>query len=151
MAFPGGWDFKKNTCNVGDTGPIPKLEGSPGEGNGNPLQHSCLENPADRTAWRATVHGVTKESDTAEHLNNSSSKGPLCLQLDSLLAHSLEFGWVSWLPLLQSLPPGYNFFWSYFINQCWFSYFIFKKFIVISYLQIPTILHAFISLLLVLQ
>ena len=98
MPFPGGSDFKKNTCNAGDRGPIPKLEGSPGEGNGNPLQHSCLENPTHRTAWQVTVHGVTKESDTAEHLNNSSSKGPLCSQLDSLLAHSLEFGWVPWLP-----------------------------------------------------
>ena len=42
---------------------------SPGEGNGNPLQYSCLENPMDRGAWWATVHGVTKESDTTERLH----------------------------------------------------------------------------------
>ena len=46
-------------CNVGDLGSIPGLGGSSGEGNSNPLQCSCLENPMDRTAWRATVHGVT--------------------------------------------------------------------------------------------
>ena len=46
---------------------IPGLGRSPGGGSGNPLQCSCLENPMDRGAWRATVHGVTKESDTTEH------------------------------------------------------------------------------------
>ena len=53
-------------------GLIPGLERSPGGGNGNPLQHSYLENPMDRGAWWATVHGVTKESDTAERLNSSN-------------------------------------------------------------------------------
>ena len=43
-----------------------------GEGNGNPLQYSCLENPMDRGAWWATVHGVVKELDTTEQLNNNS-------------------------------------------------------------------------------
>jgi len=46
-----------------DAGSIPGWERSLGKGNGNPLQYSCLENPMDRGAWRATVHGVTKESD----------------------------------------------------------------------------------------
>ena len=45
-------------------GSIPGLGRSPGEGNGNSLQYPCLENPTDRGAWRATVQGVTKESDT---------------------------------------------------------------------------------------
>jgi len=45
-------------------GSIPGLGRSPGKGNGNPLQYSCLENPMDREAWRATVHRVTKEFDT---------------------------------------------------------------------------------------
>ena len=45
---------------AGDAGSIPGLERSPGEGNGNPLQYSCLENPMDRGDWWATVHGVTK-------------------------------------------------------------------------------------------
>ena len=60
MGFPGVSDGKESTCNAGDLGLIPELERSPGEGNGNPLQYSCLENPMDRGAWWAAVHGVTK-------------------------------------------------------------------------------------------
>ena len=58
-------ESKESARNVGDTGLIPESGRSPGEGNGNPLQYSCLENPMDRGAWRATVHGVTKEPDTS--------------------------------------------------------------------------------------
>ena len=47
-------------CNAGDLGSIPGLGRSPGAGHGNPLQYSCLENPVDRGAWQATVHGVTR-------------------------------------------------------------------------------------------
>ena len=47
-------------CNAGDSGSIPRLGRSPGEGNGNPLQDSCLENSMDREAWWATVHGVAR-------------------------------------------------------------------------------------------
>ena len=50
--------------NAGDPGRIPELGRSAGGGHGNPLQYSHLGNPMDRGAWRATVHGVTKESDT---------------------------------------------------------------------------------------
>ena len=57
MGFPGGSDGKESTCNAGDTGLIPGSGRSPGEGNGYPLQYSCLGNPTDRGAWRATVHG----------------------------------------------------------------------------------------------
>ena len=56
----GGSEDKASACNAGDLGSIPGLGRSPGEGNGNPLQYSCLENPMDRGAWWATVHGVTK-------------------------------------------------------------------------------------------
>ena len=52
---------KESVCNAGDTGLIPGSGRSPGKGNGNPLQYSCLENPMDRGAWRATVHGGLKE------------------------------------------------------------------------------------------
>ena len=55
--------IKESTCKSGDTGDlglIPRLRRFPGEGNGNPLQCSCLENPMDRGAWQATVHGVTR-------------------------------------------------------------------------------------------
>ena len=51
---------KASAYNAGDPGSIPGLGRSPGEGNGNPLQYSCLENPMDRVAWRATVCGVAK-------------------------------------------------------------------------------------------
>ena len=50
LDFPGGSDAKASACNAGDPGPIPGLQRSPGEGNGNPLQHSCLENPMDGEA-----------------------------------------------------------------------------------------------------
>ena len=58
--FPGGSDGKESACNSGDLGSIPGLRRTPGEGNGYPLQYSCLENPMDREAWWAIVHGVTK-------------------------------------------------------------------------------------------
>ena len=60
MGFPGGSDGKESACNAGDMVLIPGLGRSPGEGNGSPLQYSCLENCMDRGAWRATVHGVAK-------------------------------------------------------------------------------------------
>ena len=58
--FPDVSDSKESACNVGDPCWIPGLGQSPGEGNGYPLQHSCLENSMDRGAWWATVHGVAK-------------------------------------------------------------------------------------------
>ena len=60
LVFPGGSEVKASACNAGDLGSIPGSGRSPGEGNGNPLQYSCLENPMDRGAWWATVHGVIK-------------------------------------------------------------------------------------------
>ena len=60
MGFPGGSDGKESAHNVGDLSLIPGLERSPGEGNGNPLQYSCLENPMDRGAWGSTVCRVLK-------------------------------------------------------------------------------------------
>ena len=51
---------KESACNAGDPGSTPGLGKSLGEGNGNPLQYSCLENPMDKAAWWATVHGVTQ-------------------------------------------------------------------------------------------
>ena len=57
---PGGSDGKESACNAGDLGLSPGSGRSPGEGNGNPLQYSGLENSMDRGAWWATVHGVTK-------------------------------------------------------------------------------------------
>ena len=58
--FPCGSNGKESACNAGDLGLIPWLGRSPGEGNGYPLQCSCLENSMDRGVWQDTVHGVTK-------------------------------------------------------------------------------------------
>ena len=73
MGFPSGSVVKNPPANAGDTGSIPGSGRSPGEGNGNPLQYSCLGNPMDRGAWQATVHGVAKELDTTGQLNNNNS------------------------------------------------------------------------------
>ena len=59
MAFPGGSVSKESAYNARDLGSTPGLGGF-GEGNGNPLHYSCLENPMDREAWQATVNGVTR-------------------------------------------------------------------------------------------
>ena len=59
MGFSSGSDGKESACNTEDPGSTPGSGRSPGEGNGNPLQNSCLENPMNREAWQATVHGVT--------------------------------------------------------------------------------------------
>ena len=60
VGFPGGSDGKASTCNVEEPDSIPGSGRSPGEGNGNPLQYSCLENSMDRGAWWVTVPGVAK-------------------------------------------------------------------------------------------
>ena len=60
VGFPGGSEFRTSVCNAGDLGLISGLGRSHGEGNGNPLQYSCLENPMDGGVWWATVHGVAK-------------------------------------------------------------------------------------------
>ena len=60
MGFSGGSVIRNSPDNAGDSGSIPGSGGSPGEGNGNPLQYSCLGNLTDRGAWWATVHGVIK-------------------------------------------------------------------------------------------
>ena len=75
MAFPDGSVVKNLPASAGDAGLIPGMGKSPEEGNGNPLQYSCLENPMDWGAWQATVLGVTKShqrqvNDWAQYNNN---------------------------------------------------------------------------------
>ena len=60
LGFPGGSDSKESACNAGDPDSIPGSGRNPGEGNGNPFQYSCMENPMDRGTWWATLHGVAK-------------------------------------------------------------------------------------------
>jgi len=70
VGFLGGSVVKNPPANAGGAGSIPGSGRSPGGGNGNPLEYSCLGNPMDRGGWQATVHGVAKESDTTQRLNN---------------------------------------------------------------------------------
>ena len=69
--FPGGSDIKASVYNVGDLGSIPELGRFPAEGNGNPFQYHCLENPMDRGPWWATVPVGCKESDMTEQVTLS--------------------------------------------------------------------------------
>ena len=64
MVFPGHSVVKNPPANAGDTGLIPGSGRSSGEGNGNPLQYSCLGSPMERGFWEVTAHGITKELDT---------------------------------------------------------------------------------------
>ena len=73
FTFPGVSAIKESACNAGDPGSIPGLGRSPGEGNGCSLQYSCLESHLDGGDWRATVHGITKESDMTYRLNHRLS------------------------------------------------------------------------------
>ena len=72
MSFPGGSVVKNLPASAGDVGSISGSGRSPGKGDDNPLQNSCLGNPMDTGAWQATVHGVAKEWDMTERLNNNS-------------------------------------------------------------------------------
>ena len=71
LGFPGASEVKASACSVGDLGLIPGSGRSPGEGNGNPLQYSCLENPMDRGVWWATVQGVAKSQSDFTSLKDS--------------------------------------------------------------------------------
>ena len=77
-SLPGGSDSKESACHTGDLGSIPGSGRSPRGGHGNPLQCSCLQNPMDKGAWQATVHGVTKSqtwlSDYAHTANHVRSR-----------------------------------------------------------------------------
>ena len=78
--FSGDSVVKNPPANAGDMGFIPGLGRSPGEGNSYPLQYSCLGNPMDRGAWWATVHGITKESDTSQSNNNNSKQKKVTIE-----------------------------------------------------------------------
>ena len=100
LSFSGGSDCKESTCNIGDPGSIPELGRSPGEGNGNPLQNSCLGNSMERGAWWATVHGVA-ESDMTERITLQHGRGsetsiwmPCSLPFPWSLEHCLVHTWM---------------------------------------------------------
>ena len=74
LSCPGGSNGKESACSVGDQASIRGLGRSLGEGNGYPLQYSCLENPMDRGAWRATVHRDTNSRTLVEQLTHGNVK-----------------------------------------------------------------------------
>ena len=85
--FPGSSDGKESACNVEDLYSFPGSGRSPGEGNGNPLQYSCLENPMDRGAWRATAHGLTKSQIwLSDQHTNSLFQDPFSSELFSMFS-----------------------------------------------------------------
>ena len=91
--FPGGSVIKSLWANAGDTGSVPRSGRPPGEGNGNPLQYSCLGNPMDRGAWQATVHGVVVKNQT--RLNDSLTTKVTSVQ------HQLGNGETLWTEMTE--------------------------------------------------
>ena len=90
--FPNGSDGKESACNGGDLGLIRGSGTSPGEGNGYPLQYSCLENSIDRGAWPSSVHGTAKESDMTEWLTLSPFTHTFILSLPASLCPLVTTG-----------------------------------------------------------
>ena len=86
MSFPHGSLSKEFACNAGDPGSVAGSGRSPGEGNGNPLQYSCLGNPMDRGAWRATVHGVTRVGH-----NLATKKKTKAKAITNVILHTPDF------------------------------------------------------------
>ena len=97
MIFPGGSDGKASAYNVGELGSIPGSGRSPGEGNGNPLQYSCLENPMDGGTWLGYSPWSRKESDMTERLHSLTRKVPHSVRLERRICFS--FGWCQFLQL----------------------------------------------------
>ena len=101
MGFPGGSVVKNPPANAGDMSLIPGSGRSPGEGNGNPLQYSCRENPTDRGDRWATVQGITElELDTTEATEHTRSRKKLCL-----CAKSLQSRLTLWIGATRLLCP----------------------------------------------
>ena len=130
------WLGKEPACNAGDLGSIPGLGRSPGEGNGNPLLYSCLENPMDRGAWQATVHGITKSQTWLSNFHNLLYQDFAIASIDSQISpmyFSILFSTFQQLASLWTLTPWNNlfswfsrtntllvfFFWSFFVSFTW--------------------------------
>ena len=101
--FPGGAEVKASACNVGDLGSIPGSGRSPGEGNSNPLQYSCLENPMDGGAWWVTVHGsqtVGHDWATSLHFHHREQEEPFPVRGKS------HYSIYEWARCCQYKPSG---------------------------------------------
>ena len=129
MSFPGGSDGKASAYNAGDLGSIPGSGRSPGEGHGNPLQYSCLENPIDRGTWWTTVCGVAKSqtqlsdftfflsqsmgfSDISvgkESTSNAGDPGSIAglgRSAEEEIGCPLQYSWASLVAELVNKPPA---------------------------------------------
>ena len=95
---PGGSVVKNLPANEGDLSSIPGLGRSPGEGNGNPLQHSCLGNSVDRETWWAIVNGVANECDTIYQLNNNILFHTHTSSSSTQLSVDIKVLSIGWLP-----------------------------------------------------
>ena len=109
LDFPGGSGGKASAYNVGYLGLIPALGRSPGEGNGNPFQSSCLENPMDRGAWQATVHRVAKSwtrlsEFTSLHLRDTIGEGNGSLLQHSCLENLMDRG--AWWAIVHGVTKS---------------------------------------------
>ena len=82
---------KESACKAGDPGLIPVLGRPPGEGNDNPLQYSCLENPMDRGTWQAIVHGVAKVEHNLATKPNQQRANILYIQLCLTLCDPMDY------------------------------------------------------------
>ena len=101
QGFPDGTSGKESACKTGDIPDLDLISGSgrsPGEGNGNTLQYSCLENPMNRGAWRATVHGVTESQTRPEHLSTHLGYYKILSMVPFAIQPAVLF------PLLSSRP-----------------------------------------------
>ena len=103
MGFPGSSARKEFACNAGDLGSIPGSGGSPGEGNGNPLQYSCLENPMDRGAWRVAVPEVTESRTRLSAPTEQRGSGR-----SLTLVHTPSTGWFHHCCCCGTLAPLRN-------------------------------------------
>ena len=112
MGFPGGSDGKEAFCNARDLGLTPGSGRSLAEGNGHPLQYSCLENPMDRGAWWGTVHGVAESGMTGQltQLSGASSLHlPTLLSIgsgSSCITGRTHKTWASQVALVAKNPPA---------------------------------------------
>ena len=129
LGFPGGSDGKESACNQEDLGSIPLLGRSPGEGHGNPLQYSCLENLRDRGAWRNIVHRVTKNWTQLKWLSIHTQfliilYIPVVSVVTSLL-FLISLFWALYLFFLMNLAKGLSILFIFSKNQLLLSLLIY--------------------------
>ena len=112
MGFPDGSDGKESACSAGDPSLIPGLGRSPGEGNGNPLQYSCLENPMDRGAWRATVHRVAKSRTRLRNFTFTFTQVAVYFHKLNFLSEKNIVALLMVIQGLKTLPMLYNYMYT---------------------------------------